>query len=84
MIAAAVSFLLKKLGVSGRYRLAVVPFLIFYAYVTGFTVSVVRAVIMTGVALIANAVNRRYDVITSFSIAGIMTLAEEPAYLFDK
>ncbi len=83
VIAAAVSFLLKKLGVSGRYRLAVVPFLIFYAYVTGFTVSVVRAVIMTGVALIANAVNRRYDVITSFSIAGIMTLAVEPAYLFD-
>lgn len=83
MLTGSFIFILKRLKVSGKFRLLIIPFLIFYAYITGFTVSVVRAVIMSSVYLLSDALNRRYDMMTSFSIAGIVVLCIDPMYLFD-
>ena len=55
--------------------------LIFYAGITGFSVSTTRAVIMYGLVLGARLMHRTYDLPTAMSFAMILLLLENPMYL---
>lgn len=62
--------------------IVVVP-LLFYAYICGFSPSVMRAVVMVVCSYIARAVLGRYDMLTSISLAALVILFVKPFYLFD-
>ena len=55
--------------------------LIFYAGITGFSVSTTRAVIMYGLVLGARLMHRTYDLPTAMSFAMLLLLLENPMYL---
>ena len=55
--------------------------LIFYAGITGLSVSTARAVIMYGLVLGARLMHRTYDLPTAMSVAMILLLLENPMYL---
>ena len=54
------------------------PVLLFFAAITGFTPSVSRACIMSGLMLAASLLNREYDGATSLSLAGLILLLVNP------
>lgn len=58
-----------------------IPILILFAAVSLFTPSVCRAVIMMSVMLVASAVIRRSDSITSLAIAALILVVKNPYYL---
>ncbi|MBR3154110.1 MAG: DNA internalization-related competence protein ComEC/Rec2, partial [Lachnospiraceae bacterium] len=76
---------LKVNGVAGMGDAACVlismVMLIFYAGITGFSVSTTRAVIMYGLVLGARLMHRTYDLPTARSFAMILLLLENPMYL---
>ena len=57
--------------------------LVFYAYICGFSPSVVRAVIMTACVYLSRVALGRYDLLTSLSISCIIILFSTPYALFD-
>ncbi|MBR1988019.1 MAG: ComEC/Rec2 family competence protein, partial [Clostridia bacterium] len=59
------------------------PILIFYAYLCGFSISVVRAVIMTIVMLLSSVLFAEYDSLSSLSLAGIILFFLNPFVVFD-
>ena len=74
---AAVQFLFRRLK-----RLSFLPALLitlFYAATCGFTVSAIRAVIMSGVVGIWMALGRKADFLNALSLAAILVLAIFPA-----
>lgn len=84
VLSSVILFLLKKLKCKGWVNFAVLlPILGFYAYLSSFTPSVLRASIMTLVFLAANALGARYDAVSSLSLAAILILLFRPLYLFD-
>lgn len=60
----------------------IVPVLFFYAYLCNFSISVLRAVIMAVVLLLAPLVKREYDSLSSLSFAGILILIYSPLAVF--
>ncbi len=77
-------FLLRKLKVKdGVSLLVLLPIFGFYAYLSGFTPSVLRASIMVCVGLAASHFGARYDGISSLSLAAILLLLARPLFLFD-
>ena len=84
VLSAAILFLLKKLRAKNWVLFfSMLPILGFYAYVCGFTPSVLRASIMVLLSLAANALGMRYDGLSSVSFAAIAILLFKPLYLFD-
>lgn len=83
-LVAVFGFILKRFGLHPLLELAIllVP-LVFYAYICGFSPSVVRAVIMLACVYLYKLVFDRYDLLTSLSIAAIVILLIQPLYLFD-
>ena len=71
----------------GRKKLAyfcvVTAFFICYMAMASFTPSVVRAVIMVGLHLVANITNRRYDLASAAFAAALAMLVKNPMYLFN-
>ncbi len=57
-------------------------FLLFYAYLCGFAVSVCRASIMVIVLLLSNSLGKRYDILCSLGIAGTIILLVSPLSLY--
>lgn len=55
----------------------------FYAFLTGFSASVVRAVVMFTILIVAQLLRRGYQPITSLSIAAFVILLIDPLALFD-
>lgn len=55
-----------------------IPVLVLFAAVTGFTPSVSRACIMSGLMMAAPLLDREYDGITSLAIAGLVLLLVNP------
>lgn len=55
-----------------------IPVLLLFAAVTGFTASVSRACIMSGLIMASSLLNREYDGITSLSIAGLVLMLINP------
>jgi competence protein ComEC len=80
--------ILGRLGVSYRRaewtRAAVtLALLVVYALVTGGSVSVVRAVVMTAVVLVGRAMERRVDTLNALAFAAIGLLVWRPEALFE-
>ena len=84
VLAGVLLFLLRKMKVKdGVSLLVLLPIFGFYAYLSGFTPSVLRAVIMVCIGLVASHFGARYDGISSLSLAAILILLARPLMLFD-
>ena len=84
LLAGALVFLLRKCKVKdGVSMILILPVFAFYAYLVGFTPSVLRASIMVTIGLAASALGARYDGLSALSLAAILILIVKPLYLFD-
>jgi competence protein ComEC len=77
-------FLFKKMRIGQTpANFVIIGVLILFVFVTGFSPSVLRAVIMAVIMLTAQIIKRQTDVITSISFAAILLLLYNPYTLFD-
>lgn len=77
-------FLFKKIRVKQNFaNILIILILILFVYVTGFSPSVVRAVVMAIIVLAGQLIQREADVITSLSLAAIILLLYNPITLLD-
>jgi len=84
IVAYLMGALLQRTGISHRWRIVLVfGFAVLYVLLTGAPVSAVRALLMTGAALIASVSGRRGDSLSSLSIAVCLVLVHSPAQAFD-
>ena len=81
-ISAAGNFIyrtVRRLGIKGsKASLISIVFLFAYGLLVGFTVSVVRALIMFAIRLFADICSRAYDMLNSVSAALILAIAANP------
>ncbi len=81
-ISAAGNFIyrsVRRLGIKGsKASLISIVFLFAYGLLVGFTVSVVRALIMFAIRLFADICSRAYDMLNSVSVALILAIAANP------
>lgn len=77
-IAFLVNYLTLLLGKRRRVSLVLIPVIIIYMAMTGFTPSVTRAGIMQIMLLLAPIFNRESDGITSLSVAAFLILLQNP------
>ncbi|MBP5153200.1 MAG: ComEC/Rec2 family competence protein, partial [Lachnospiraceae bacterium] len=86
-ISAAAALLYRLLRALLRRRapasLLTLSILVLYGLMIGFSVSVLRAVIMYGVRLAADLTNETYDIISAASLAAVITLINNPLFLTD-
>ncbi len=77
-------FLFKRLNIGNRASSVITIFvLILFVFVTGFSASVVRAVIMGIIILIGKIIMREPDIYTSISAAALIILFINPFTIFD-
>lgn len=83
-VAGIFAFAVRKLRLKSILSLfvTIVPVL-FYAWLCGFSPSVVRAAVMTFVGLFLNAIGAKSDMLSSVSFAMLIVLLINPFYLFD-
>ncbi|ACL76303.1 DNA internalization-related competence protein ComEC/Rec2 [Ruminiclostridium cellulolyticum] len=78
------AFIFKKLRMSNlSANLITIFILVLFVFVTGFSASVVRAVIMGIIILVGRIIMREPDIYTSISAAALILLAINPYTLFD-
>jgi len=83
-IAFPLVFLFKKLGLGQKIsNILIILVLILFIFITGFSPSVSRAVIMAIVLLIGQLITRETDVYTSIAFAAILLLVSNPFTIFD-
>ena len=76
-------FIMRKLRFKPIVKIAIaIPILIFYAYLTGFSPSVLRATVMVLYGLSAEIGGNRHDFITSIAFSAIVVLLVNPLYAF--
>ncbi|MCR5734384.1 MAG: DNA internalization-related competence protein ComEC/Rec2 [Lachnospiraceae bacterium] len=76
--------LLKKCGLNTfAASVTASAVMICYALMTGMSVSTVRALIMFLLGLIAQLLNRTYDLISAAALSAVVILVTEPYYLYD-
>ncbi len=74
----------KLIHVKGWWRFAILTaFLLFYMYLCSYSVSVVRASIMSIIMLLAPLIGRRYDTLSALSVAGIVIFCTNPLCVYD-
>lgn len=84
ILVSAVVFLLTTLRVNKKYHIYIVmPPLLIYGYLCGFSPSITRAIIMSLVVMLARLMHSGTDLISSISVAMILILIARPLYLFD-
>ena len=77
------SFILGKLKLRKFAKFGIIAvFLLFYSYICAFSVSVIRACIMSLVMLYAVSRNKEYDKLSALSLACIILLLFNPLVLF--
>ncbi len=82
-VAFAIGFLLDKFKCNRSLKVfIIVPILIFYAGVCGFSASSIRATVMSAVLLSSSVFGVKYDKLTSLSLASIIILLISPIELF--
>ncbi len=82
-LALALEFILSKVRIKKTVRAGIIVLaLFFYSGVCGFTASSIRACIMTSVLLISNIRGKKYDVLSSISLAFTIILLVSPMQLF--
>lgn len=75
---------LRKTGISGwGAGIPVMVLLVAYGWMTGFSGSTIRAVIMFGIALGGDMLGRTYDMLTAMGVACLWMLLENPWRLAD-
>ena len=74
--------LLRKIGVpvKGAALLSML-LLFFYGAMTGFSVSAMRAILMFGLRMLGEMLQRTYDMLTAIAAAAVMLLAGQPLFL---
>ncbi len=81
------TFLLKPLKIFRKGKLirgiTVVLLLWYYAYITGFSSSIVRATIMFSVIVFGHGLKREINIFNSLAVAALVLLIINPNYLFD-
>jgi len=78
------TFIFKKIGLGKRLSSAVmICILIFFAFITGFSPSVVRAVIMGIICMAAGLFRREYDLPNSLALSALLMLLFNPFILFN-
>lgn len=78
------TYILKKMCIgSSATSILIIAVLVLFVFVTGFSASVVRAVIMGIIILVGKLVMRETDIFTSISAAAIILLFINPYTLFD-
>lgn len=83
LVVAILYWILKKVKVKGWWTVAIItPLLILYAYLCGFSYSIIRASIMALVLMIAPLLFSEYDTLSSICFAGSLILLIEPVALF--
>ena len=75
-------FLIKPIG-RKLSALIIILFLIFYSILTGCSVSVLRASIMTSLFILSGVVGKKYDLLSSTAIACSILLIYNPYYIYD-
>lgn len=84
VLAGVFLFVAKKLKLSFAWQLVVcLAPLLFYAYVCGFSPSVVRATLMFVCVYVAKLLRGRYDILTSLGWAATIILVACPFYFYD-
>lgn len=84
IIVMVICFLLKKLKVPNIARLIVVAILLgFYCYVCGFSISVVRASLMSIIMLYAGVRGKCYDRLSALSFVACLILSVSPLQLYN-
>ena len=84
LIAMLISFILKKFKLSPYLNFAVVSVLLmFYCFLCEFSVSVVRASLMTMILLFLKARGKPYDRLSILSLVALMILLVNPLKLFN-
>lgn len=84
VIIAAICFVLKKLKTNKKLEFCIVgAIVVFYAYLCEFSVSVIRAGIMSLVLLYAGIRNKEYDRLNSLSLAACLILLVNPLDAFN-
>ena len=84
IIVAILLGILKLLRANKWWKFAIIAiFLLLYAYVCNFAVSVIRASIMALMLLLATNVGREYDSFSAISLAGIVCFLINPLCAFD-
>jgi len=84
IIVGVLSFLLKPLRKHKWLRFSIITsILLFYMYLCSFSMSVMRAVIMSIILLLSKNLNEEYDIYNSISIAGIIIFLINPLCIFD-
>lgn len=78
------AFIFKKLKIGNKAaNISTIVILVLFVFVTGFSASVVRAVIMGIVILVGRIIMRETDIYTSISVSAIILLIINPYTLFD-
>ncbi len=84
MIANALHALLRRLPIGRKAAYAIqAAVLLFFAGLTGFAVGAVRALLMQLLRLLARIRGRRYDPLTSLSLAALLITMASPVTAFD-
>lgn len=79
VIIVALSFFLKKLKVNKKFEFLIVSIVVlFYAYLCDFSVSIIRAGIMSLVLLYSGIRNKEYDRLNSLALAACLILLINP------
>lgn len=83
IIVSFVSFILDKLKTRKDVKLVIILLILgIYAYICDFSVSVMRASVMSILLLVAGAKNKEYDRLSSLSLACCLNLAINPLDVF--
>ena len=84
IVFAILSVVLGFFNVKGWWKIgAIATFLLLYAILCGFSISIIRASIMCLILLVAKQVRRDYDPLNALSLAGIVTFLMNPFCIFD-
>ncbi len=75
--------ILRRLGISTAICTVVPTVLILlYGCMTGFPVSVIRAVGMFGIHMLGRTCRRTYDMVTAVAVMAVLILTEQPLYVY--
>jgi competence protein ComEC len=76
---------LKRMPKVGRvgHLLAIMALMWGFAFITGLSASVVRAVVMFSIILMGDALSRRANIYNSLAVSMLILLLAKPAFLFD-
>jgi len=84
IIVGILNYIFKKCKIKKWYKFAIIAiFLLLYMHICGYSVSIIRASIMSLILLLANILGKEYDSFTSISIAGIIIFLINPLCVFD-